>query len=114
MSSRWLAQPVPETRALNYGYNSGASTVTSPLNTIEQEQPQCPGDNFRESDLGETSYESSETHTQDAGFASNQNYGTDNLEAFLQQAEEENARHAAAENYDDAPFETHAKEPSHM
>jgi hypothetical protein len=114
MSSRWLAQPVPEAHALNYGYNSGASTVTSPLNTIEQEQPQWPGDNFRESDLGETSYESSETQTQDASFASNQNYGTDNLEAFLQQAEEENARHAATENYDDAPFETHAEGPSHM
>ncbi|KIW63693.1 hypothetical protein PV04_08676 [Phialophora macrospora] len=113
MSTGWLAQPLPETRALNSSYNSSASTVTSPLTTIGQEQPQWPADNFNASDLGETSHTSSETHAQDDGFHSNQDYGHANLEAFLQHAEEENARHAATDNYDDAPFQTDVEGQSH-
>ncbi|ETI20774.1 hypothetical protein G647_07116 [Cladophialophora carrionii CBS 160.54] len=115
MAIGWLAQPEQDTRTMNSSYNSSASTITSPLNTIDQEQPQWPGDSYQESDLGETCHTSSETHTQDDGFESHQEYAHANIEEFLQRAEEQNASNvAAAENYEDAPFETDRQEPSHM
>ncbi|EXJ55225.1 hypothetical protein A1O7_08151 [Cladophialophora yegresii CBS 114405] len=121
MAVSWLVQPQPESRTMHSSYNSSASTITSPLNTIDHQQPQWPGDNYRESDLGETSLTSSETHAQDDGFGPNQEYGLDNIEEFLQNAEEQNARIGAAENYEgtaeeygDAPYETEDQGPSHM
>ncbi|OCT44427.1 hypothetical protein CLCR_05789 [Cladophialophora carrionii] len=115
MAMGWLAQPEPDNRTMNSSYHSSASTITSPLNTIDQEQPQWPGDSYQESDLGEICHASSETHTQDDGFESHHEYAHANIEEFLQRAEEQNASNgAAAESYEDAPFETDHQEPSHM